>query len=153
MATLVEILTREEVRPQVVRACASLIDAEVKSKTGLSALAIKAGYKLVAAIRPSMVADVVDRLLPEFAAALEPAFVESCEQAARAGAPLPEVFAAHVTTEAPGVAQALLTVTDRRAAKASGPLRKTYDRLRDSAEAHVRIAVPGLARTLAPFVA
>lgn len=153
MATLVEIFTAPEVRPLVVRACASLIDAEVKSKSGLSALAIKAGYKLVVAVRPSMVGDVVDRLLPEFAAALEPMHVESRDEAARAGTPLPEVFVARVTRDSARVAQALLTVTDRRAAKASGPLRKTYDRLRDSAETHVRGAVPGLAQTLAPFLA
>jgi len=153
MATLVEIFTAPEVRPKVVRACASLIDGEVKSKSGLSALAIKAGYKLVVAIRPSMVHDVVDRLLPEFAAALEPMHVESRDEAARAGTPLPEVFVTRVAGDSARVAQALLTVTDRRAAKASGPLRKTYDRLRDSAETHVRGAVPGLAQTLAPFLA
>lgn len=153
MATLVEILTRPDVRPRVVRACASLIDAEVQSKSGLSALAIKAGYKLVAAIRPSMVSDVVDRLLPEFAGAIEPIFVESREQAGRSVLPLPDVFSARLTDDPVRVAGALLSVTDRRAAKASGPLRKTYDRLRDSAESHVRAAVPSLARALAPFVA
>lgn len=153
MATLVEIFTAPEVRPKVVRACASLIESEVQSKSGLSALAIKAGYKLVAAVRPSMVTDVCDRLLPEFAEALEPFHVESRDQAARAGTPLPDVFVAKLTGDPSRIAQALLTVTDRRAAKASGPLRKTYDRLRDSAENHVRAAVPGLARTLAPFLA
>jgi hypothetical protein len=151
MATLVEIFTRSEVRPQVVQACASLIDAEVQSKTGLSALAIKAGYKLVNAIRPSMVQDVVDRLLPEFAEALEPLHAES-QEAARAGTPLPEAFAGKLNAEPQRVAAALLSVTDRRAAKASGPLRKTYDRLRGSAEAHVLAAVPKLATTLAPFL-
>lgn len=152
MATLVEIFTRPEVRPQVVEACASLIDAEVQSKTGLSALAIKAGYKLVNAIRPRMVHDVVDRLLPEFAEALEPLYAESQEQAGRAGTPLAEAFASKLNEDEPRVAAALLTVTDRRAAKASGPLRKTYDRLRGSAETHVLAAVPKLAGTLGPFL-
>lgn len=152
MAALVEILTQPDVRPQVVGACASLIDAEVQSKSGLSSLAIKAGYKLVLAIRPTMVREVVDRLLPEFAAALEPIFGESQEEAGRSRKSLGEVFAARLEADPGRVATALLSVTDRRAAKASGPLRKTYDRLRDTAETHVRAAVPGLARALAPFV-
>lgn len=151
MASLAELFTRTEVRPRVVQACASLIDAEVRSKSGLSALAIKAGYKLVLAVRPTMVADVVDRLLPEFAEAIQPMFVESQQESARSGRPLPAVFEAQVAGDPPRVAGALLSVTDRRAQKASGPLRKTYDRLRDTADAHVRAAVPGLARALAPF--
>lgn len=151
MASLAQLLTRTEVRPRVVQACASLIDAEVRSKSGLSALAIKAGYKLVLAVRPTMVADVVDRLLPEFAEAIEPIFVESTQESARSGKPLPAVFEAQVAGDPPRVAGALLSVTDRRAQKASGPLRKTYDRLRDTADTHVRAAVPGLGRALAPF--
>lgn len=150
MARLEEILTHPEVRPKVVAACAELVDAEVKSKTGLSALAIKAGYKLVCAIKPSMVSEVVDRLLPEFAAALEPLHAES--QRAGSGRSPAERFEAQLTADPARTAQALLTVTDARAAKASGALRKTYDRLRDTADTHVRAAVPGLARTLAPFV-
>ena len=47
MASLAEILTKPELRPQVVRACAVLIDAEVSRKSGFSGLAVKAGYKLV----------------------------------------------------------------------------------------------------------
>jgi hypothetical protein len=151
MARLEEILTQPEVRPKVVGAVAELIDAEVKSKSGLSALAIKAGYKLVCAIKPSMVTEVVDRLLPEFAAALEPLYVDS-QRAGGAARPLSEKFESQMVADPARTAGMLLTVTDARAAKASGALRKTYDRLRDTADAHVRTAVPGLARTLAPFV-
>ena len=150
MARLEEILTHPEVRPKVVGACVELIDAEVKSKSGLSALAIKAGYKLVCAIKPSMVTEVVDRLLPEFAAALEPLFLES--QRAAGPRPLSDKFEATLAADPARTAAALLTVTDARAAQASGALRKTYDRLRDTADNHVRAAVPGLARTRAPFV-
>lgn len=152
MATLVEIVTQPEIRPQVVRACESLIDAEVASKSGLSALALKAGYKLVRAVKPTMVGEVVDHLLPEFAEALEPFLVECREQARGGGRPLPQIFEAKLAGDPARVAAALLSVTDRRAARASGPLHKTYDRLRSTADEHVRAAVPGLARALAPFV-
>lgn len=152
MASFVEIVTQPAVRPQVIRACASLIESEVQSKSGLSALAIKAGYKLVKAVKPTMIDEVVDRLLPEFAEALEPQFVEAQEQARSGGPALVKAFEARLTGDPARASRALLSVTDRRAANASGPLRKTYDRLRDAADEHVRAAVPGLARALAPFV-
>jgi hypothetical protein len=152
MASLAEILTQPEVRPQVVRACADLIDAEVKSKTGLSGLAVKAGYKLVKAIKPSMIPDVVDKLLPEFAAAMQPMFDEVEVQAAMTDRPRSELFSTHMQSDPKRVAAALLTVTDRRADKASGALKKTYARLRDTAEEHTQAAVPGLVRALSPFV-
>lgn len=152
MARLAEILTQPELRPQVVRACSDLIDAEVKSKAGFSGLAVKAGYKLVKTIKPSMVPDVIDKLLPEFAEAMQPMFAEVEQQAASRGRPRGEVFSAHMQSDPARVAAALVTVTDRRAEKASGALKKTYARLRDSAEEHVQAAVPGLVRTLTPFV-
>lgn len=152
MASLAEILTQSEVRPQVVRACAELIDAEVQSKTGFSGLAVKAGYKLVKAIKPSMVPDVVDKLLPEFAEAMQPMFAEVERKAAETRRARGDVFREVMASDPQRVAAALLTVTDRRAEKASGALKKTYARLRDTANEHVQAAVPGLVRTLAPFV-
>ncbi len=152
MPTLVEILTRSETRPRVVRACNELIAAEVDSKGGLGGVAVKAGYRLVQAIKPAMVSEVVDKLLPEFAAALEPFYAASVAAAASRGQPLSHVFTAHLGERKGAVAEALLGVTDRRAEKASGPLQKTYGKLRGSAQGHVEAAVPGLARTIAPFL-
>lgn len=152
MARLAEILTQPEIRPAVVRACAVLIDAEVQSKSGLSGLAVKAGYKLVKTIKPSMIPDVVDKLLPEFAAAMQPMFDEVEQQAQATGRARAEVFTAHMQADPKRVAAALITVTDRRAEKASGALQKTYARLRGSAEEHVQAAVPGLVRTLTQFI-
>lgn len=151
MARLAEILTQPTVRPRVVQACADLIDAEVATKSGIAGLAVKAGYKLVKAIKPSMVPDVVDRLLPEFAEAMQPFYEESARDVARGSTPA-DAFAARLGQSPPLVAAALLTVTDRRAEKASGPLKKTYARLRDTAETHVQAAIPGLVKALAPFV-
>jgi hypothetical protein len=152
MARLAEILTQPAVRPQVVQACADLIDAEVATKSGLSGLAVKAGYKLVKTFKPGMVPNVVDRLLPEFADAMQPMYDESTRLAATHGTAPAEAFTAHLGQDRTRVAAALLTVTDRRAEKASGPLKKTYARLRDTAETHVQAAVPGLVKALAPFV-
>lgn len=152
MARLAEILTQPDVRPKVVQACASLIDAEVATKSGIAGLAVKAGYKLVKTIKPSMIPDVVDKLLPEFAEAMQPFYDESSRDVAARGVTPAEAFAARLGQDPARAAAALLTVTDRRAEKASGPLKKTYSRLRDTAGTHVEAAIPGLVKALAPFV-
>jgi len=150
MATLVEILTKPETRPRVVRACNELIAAEVAAKGGLSGIAVKGAYRLVLTIKPAMVSEVVDKLLPEFAEALEPFFAASAAPAGEL--PRARAFAELLVAQRGLVSEALLSVTDRRAAKASGPLQKTYAKLRGSAQEHVDAAVPGLARTISPFV-
>ena len=80
-----------------------------------------------------------------------PFYAASVEEAARNRRPVAHTFADHLVAEGDAVADALLAVTDRRAEKASGPLLKAYRRLRSTAKEHVKAAVPGLARTIAPF--
>jgi len=153
MATLLETLTREDTRPRVVRACVDLVDTEVESKRGLSGIAIKAAYKLVQAVKPTFVRDVVDRLLPEFAGTLEPLYVESIGLAEHSGKARAETFSTHLQGNADRAADALLAVTDSRVNATNNlTLRKTYEKLRGTAQEHVQAAVPNLARTIAPFV-
>jgi hypothetical protein len=79
--------------------------------------------------------------------------VESLEQARASGRPAPEAFELQLRQNDERAAEALLSVTDRRARGAKNrTLKKTYDKLRGSAHQHVAAAVPGLARTLSPFV-
>lgn len=146
MPTLVEKLTAPEVRPNVVSACAGLVDREVDAKGGLSGLAVKAGYKVVKAFKPGFVMHVIDSLMPDFAKAMEPMHV-------REGGAGPDAFAKYLQSHADEVADALLSVTDARAARASNAtLRKTYERLRGGARENVIGAVPALVSTLRPFL-
>ena len=143
--TLEALLCEGPRRDDTLAACEALVDKEVRAKTGVAGMAVRSGYKVVRALRPGIVRDLLDKLVPEFCRALEPKF-----EAARArGGALPEAFEA-VLVEAPGeVAEALLSVTDARAERAENKvLRKTYARLRSGAKAHVEAAVPNLARTL-----
>ncbi|MBC8067164.1 MAG: hypothetical protein IAG13_02430 [Deltaproteobacteria bacterium] len=145
-SSLVDKLTAPDVRPQVVAACVSLVDREVASKGGLSGMAVKAGYAVIKAVKPGFVAQVVETLLPEFAAAMEPIYT-------REGAAGPEAFTRYLEGHRDEVADALLTVTDARAQRAKNPtIKKTYDRLRGSARDNVSAAVPNLAATLRPFL-
>ncbi|MCA9711795.1 MAG: hypothetical protein KDK70_38520 [Myxococcales bacterium] len=150
MATLVEKITAPDVHPQVIEGCMQLIESEVASKGGLSGAAVKAGYKVVKALKPGMIKSAVTKLLPDFATALQPMYEQS--GASQAGADSGKKFSDYLVSNQEQAADALLTVTDAKAANASNKtLKKTYDRLRGGAKNHVTAAIPGLARTLGRF--
>lgn len=150
MATLVEKITAPEVHPQVIESCLQLIESEVASKSGLSGAAVKAGYKVVKTLKPGMIQDVVTKLLPEFAQALQPMYDKS--GAAAAGDASGKTFSDYLVAHQDAAADALLGVTDRKAANAQNKtLQKTYERLRGGAKTHVTAAIPGLARTLGRY--
>jgi hypothetical protein len=139
MPTLPEILNSDAKKGSVVDDCCVLIDDEVSDKGGISGLAIKAGYAAVKGIKPGFVKHVVADLLPEFAAALDPIYQEGTAKSRPAG----EYFAANASR----VADALLGITDAKAAKSkSGVVKGTYEKLRGSAKKNVESAVPRLGR-------
>ncbi len=150
MATLVEKITAPAVHAQVIEGCLQLIESEVASKSGLSGVAVKTGYKVVKTLKPGMIQEAVTKLLPEFAAALQPMYEQS--GASDAGEGSGKVFSDYLVGHQDQAADALLSVTDRKAGNAKNKtLQKTYERLRGGAKSHVSAAVPGLARTLGPF--
>ena len=144
MASLTEALTGEATKKEVVKSCCELIDAEVKDKGGISGLAIKAGYGTVKGIKPGFVEKAVEDLLPEFAKALEPIY----DDAKSKNKPVGDFFAANTER----VADALLAITDAKAARAkSGVAKSAYDKLRGSAKRNVEAAVPRLGRLVEKY--
>jgi hypothetical protein len=143
MASLNDVLTNDTKKAQVVDACCELIDQEVADKGGISGLAIKAGYGVVKGIKPGFVRKVVTDLLPEFATALDPIYQEAKTQ--NKAAP------AHFDANASRAADALLAITDAKAAKASGAVKGTYDKLRSIAKKNVEAAVPRLGKMIQRF--
>jgi hypothetical protein len=138
MPNLSEALTSESKKSAVEDDCVALIDAEVSDKSGLSGLAIKAGYKTVQGIKPGFVKQVVKDLLPEFARALDPLYQE-----AKSGG---RGVRDHFTSNSARVADALLGITDEKAARSkSGMVKGTYEKLRGTAKKNVEAAVPRLA--------
>ncbi len=146
MSSLVDKLTAPEVRPKVVAACVDLVDREVDAKGGISGFAVKAGYKVIKTLKPGFVAQVVDTLLPEFAAAMQPIY----DREGTVGA---DGFVRYLQGHQAEVADALLGVTDARAQHAkNATVKKTYEKLRPAAKDNVSAAVPNLASTLRPFL-
>ncbi|MBK9072856.1 MAG: hypothetical protein IPL79_17925 [Myxococcales bacterium] len=141
--SLQQTLGQPPVRAQVVAACVELVDAQVK-KHGFM---IKGAYATVKAIKKGFVADVINALLGEWLAELQP-FYDQWVATDKTVA-----FAAFVVARKSEVAAALLAVTDRRAAKTShGVAKSAYSKLRPSALQHVTEAVPELAAIVQRFM-
>ena len=138
MPALPELLNDAAKKPAVISDCLTLIDQEVGDKGGFSGLAIKAGYAAVKGIKPGIIKEAVENLLPQFAVALDPLYQEAKTKAAP--------VSSHFSSNAQRVADALLGITDAKAQRASGLLKKTYDSLRPKAKENVVAAVPRLGR-------
>lgn len=138
--TLSETLLAADRRPRVVADLAAVIDAEVKGKKGLSGGAIKAGYAAVRKFNPTIATDATNRMLPEVATALQPFW----DDFAGTGD-----FGAYLAGRGDEAADALLAVTDKRAAATDRePLRRAYKGLRGKAKDNVKQALPGVGRAI-----
>jgi hypothetical protein len=144
MPTLTEILTVPGTRPRVVADCVTLVQEEVDSKGGLTGLAIKGAYALVKAVKPGFITEALDNMLDDFAIRLEPFWADA--QAKN------EPVGALMNARAGEVADALLAISDARAARAKNQgAKKAYEKLRPTGKKHVEAAVPRLGRLIAKY--
>ncbi|HET6611721.1 MAG TPA: hypothetical protein VFG83_07025 [Kofleriaceae bacterium] len=138
--TLAEALTTPEHRPQVIAECVDLVDDEVRSKSGLGGVAIKGAYVTVKKIKPKFIPEVIDGLLDEWIAKMEPYYATWREGGQGA-------FADFITARSEDVAEDLLTVTDDKAQTTSHKtVRRAYAKMRPSAKRNVALAIPKLGR-------
>jgi len=145
MASLTEQLGGGETRAKVITDACGVLDQEVADKGGLSGIAIKGAYKIVQGVKPGFIREAVDGLLDDFLTALDPIYQEAAQKKRPAGAFLRE--------NAARVADALLSITDARATKASGVVKSAYDRLRPMAKKQVEAAAPRLGDLLSRHAA
>lgn len=137
---LTEVLDDREKSRQVIEDAARILDQEVASKSGLRGMAVKGGYKTVKRLKPGMIMSALGMLLPEFAPKVDPFY----EQGVASG-DLHDFFDRHRGE----IADALLEVTDARAARASNKvMKKVYRSLRPSAREHTMAGVPRLAELI-----
>ena len=143
MSQLKDVLLQPGTRPQIVTECEQLLDEEVASKGGLSGLAVKGAFKMVKTVKPGMIREAIDGLLDDFVGRMEPFYAQW--QAAPAGKTVADYFATHGND----VADALLGITDERAARSKhGTLKKAYDSLRPQGKKHVQEAMPRVGRLI-----
>lgn len=139
MVSLSEFLSRPDRLKTVVQDATVMLDEEVASKGGLTGMGVKAAFAMVRALKPGIIPEVLEGLLPDFATNLDPILAK------RDKATVP----AHFEQHANDVVQALLAVTDGRAQKTTHKtLLSAYQKLRPTAEKHVAAAVPRLGRLI-----
>jgi hypothetical protein len=137
MATLRELLAGPVKRGPLIDDALRVLDAEVADKSGLSGIAVKTAYKVVKGVSPNFTREVVDALLDDFLDGLDPLYQEALSKGIKPRQ--------HLQANPGRVADALLGITDRRAARSKNALVKaTYEKLRGQAKKHVETAVPRL---------
>jgi hypothetical protein len=144
MPTLTDILLVPGTRPKVITDCVQLINEEVDSKGGLTGLAVKGAYALVKAVKPGFVTEAVDHMLDDFVKRLEPFWADAQAKNEPVGSLL--------SSRAPQVADALLAISDERAARSTNPnLKKAYEKMRPTGKKHVEQAVPRVGRLIGKY--
>ena len=135
-ATLEEILLAHDTRPQVIDDCYLLIEQEVADQSGVSGAAVKLACKTVNTFRPGHIHHMVGVLLPQLVDKLESYWADysACDGSG---------FGEYLAGRGEEVSQALLSVTDARAAASGRPVVvKAYGAVRGSAIKHVEAALP-----------
>ena len=142
MSELSEILSQVD-RQVVITDTVSLIDDEVASKSGVTGLALKGGYKVVKKLKSGkMISFAVDKLLDDFTNALDPVYADFLESDEK-------TFETFIKDRTDSTADALLAITDDRADRAENKvIQKTYSKLRGTAKSHVVDALPGVGRLI-----
>jgi hypothetical protein len=135
-ATLQEILLAPDTQPKVVADCYTLIEQEVSDKSGISGTAVKLAYKTVNTFMPGHVRYMVESLLPDMVLKLEPYWEDFNSSGG-------SEFREYLVEHGHEVSEALLSVTDARAAASERPtIIKAYGTVRGSAVKQVEAALP-----------
>ena len=113
-ATLQQILLAPGTRPAVIADCCTLIEQEISEKSGISGTAVKLAYKTVNTFMPGHVRHMVEVMLPQMIDKLEPYWADFSTSGGSA-------FGDYLAKRGDEVSQALLSVTDARAAASGRP--------------------------------
>ena len=135
-ATLQKILLAPDTQPMVIADCFMLIEQEVSDMSGVSGTAVKLAYKTVNTFMPGHVRYMVESLLPQMVDKLEPYWADFSTSGG-------SEFGDYLAKRGEEVSEALLSVTDARAAASGRPtVVKAYGTVRGSAVKHIEAALP-----------
>jgi hypothetical protein len=144
MVNLTDILLAPARKDALVSECVLLIEQHVAGRGGFKGMGLKTAVGLLKAARPDILPSAMRRLLPDFAAALEPHY-QACLRESRD-------FCAELLSREDETCSALLYVADQRvAASQNAAAKKVYARLRGSAEDEVKSILPKLAPLIARY--
>ena len=133
---MTETLLADSARPVVVGDLVEVVNQEVHDKKGVSGVTVKTAVATVRKVSPSVISRAIDRMLPDFAVALEPFWMDFAGSGD---------FGTYLAGRSEEAANALVSVTDKKAESTSrAPLRKAYGALRPRAIDNVTAALPRL---------
>jgi hypothetical protein len=142
MTTLAEVLLAPARRDALVAQTARWVDDYVAALSGLRGMALRTGLAAARAARPDAVERGVARLLPEFAAALEPFWQDFRASGGRD-------FGEYLREHAPAASAAMMARVDARVARSSHrALATAYRRLRGTLAAELERMLPEIARRI-----
>ena len=145
--TLRQILLAPDTKPQVIDDCYRLLEQEVSDLSGASGAAGKIAHKTVITFAPGHIRHMVKSLLPDMVDRLEPYWADFSASGGSA-------FGDYIAKRGDEVSQALLSVTDIRAAESGRPtIIKSYRAVRGSAARHVEAALPRVGDLVLKYVA
>ena len=135
-------------RKKLVDDVVKLIDDEVAGKGGVTGFALKGGYKVVKKLKGGrMIHLAANNLLDDFTDAIDKLYTGFVDEGGTG------TFTQFLASHKDQATQALLEITDGRAAKAENKvLKKTYEKLRGQAEKHVKEALPGVGRLVEKYM-
>jgi hypothetical protein len=146
-ATLQEILLAPDTRTQVLADCYALVEQEVAGMSGISGTAVKLAYKTVITFAPGHVRFMVESLLPQMVDKLQPFWADFNNSGG-------SEFGDYLAKRGEEASEALLSVTDARAAASDRPtIIKAYSSVRGSAVRHVEAALPQVGNLVLKYAA
>ena len=145
-ATLQEILLGPDTQPKVIADCYALIQQEVSGKSGISGTAVKLAYKTVNTFMPGHIRNMVGKLLPDMVDQRQPFWADFISSGG-------SDFGDYLAKRGDEVAQALLSVTDAKAAASGRPtIVRAYGSIRSSAVKHIEAALPRVGDLVLKYV-
>ena len=137
MATLQQVLLAPGTVPHVVADVQSMIDEEVNGKSGLSGTGLKVAYKAITSFASGYYQSVIETMLPEMVARLEPFWADFTATGGW--------FGDYLAKRGGEVAEALLSVTDQMANDSErAAVVKAYNAVRGGAAKNIEAALPNL---------
>jgi hypothetical protein len=138
MTTLQETLLTKQNWDPLVADCQALVEQELNSKNGVSAVGVKVAHKAVMAFAPGYYQQAISAMLPGMTQQLEPFW----EDFTASGGSL---FGDYLAKRGGEVSEALLSVTDGMAESSNrAAVVKAYKSVRGGAAKHIEAALPNL---------
>ena len=136
--TLHETLLTPDTEPSVVGDSLTLIEQEVRGKSGISGAAVKLAYKTAKTFAKGYLQSTVESLLPDLVTELEPYWADFAASGASG-------FGDYLVKRGDEVSEALLSVSDARAKMSERPvIIKAYGTVRGGAARHITAALPAV---------